>query len=421
MLFAGCAALSAGLSAQSLSLDQAYAAALKQSEKLGLQEQAMLQAREHVRQAWGSMAPTLNGSAYENWNFSPQGQYSSVAGASSLSQPILKASLNQPLFRGGREYAAIHLTRSLEDTEKMRLEEFKADLYSDVAAAYFLVQSNERDLGNLKEESDLFDERIKELKGRVQIGRSQNSEVLSVEAAAAALDAARAQIEGQLAVARENLAFLTGLGSEALLLEEPMADAFQEAGALEAAESGRPDVRLAESRLRSAEWNVGLNRGVHWPNLDFNANYSYYTQGIGAPAGQSGTNDSLWDAQILLTLPIFAGLQGVSKVREAESVELQAKLELALVRRQARQQLRVLALNAKSSTAQIVALKKAFQLSQRNYETQRHNYGLGLVSNLDVLQALISFQENRRSLDRAGFQLKNTVASLRAASYRLPH
>ena len=65
-------------------------------------------------------------------------------------------------------------------------------------------------------------------------------------------------------------------------------------------------------------------------------------------------------------------------------------------------------------------MEKATDATQKNYEAQRRDYRLGLVTNLDALQALTAFQENQRALDRARYAAKLNHLRLQAASARRP-
>ena len=69
---------------------------------------------------------------------------------------------------------------------------------------------------------------------------------------------------------------------------------------------------------------------------------------------------------------------------------------------------------------QLDALKVATDLAKRNYEAETHDYRLGLVTNLDVLTALTSFQEDQRALDRQRYTLLMDYEKLEASVARRP-
>ena len=124
--------------------------------------------------------------------------------------------------------------------------------------------------------------------------------------------------------------------------------------------------------------------------------------------------------QLALTLPLYAGGGTQSRVREAASQGTQAELNASQVRRQAEQEIRALHQAVTLDRSQLDALEKATEAARKNYEAQRHDYRLGLVTNLDALQALTAFQENQRALDRARYAAKLNHLRLQAASARRP-
>jgi outer membrane protein TolC len=109
-----------------------------------------------------------------------------------------------------------------------------------------------------------------------------------------------------------------------------------------------------------------------------------------------------------------------SRVSEAVSQQTQAELSLSQIRRQAEEEIRSAHQSVVYDRLQLDALEKATVAARKNYEAQRHDYRLGLVTNLDVLQALTAYQENQRALDRARFTEKTDYLMLQAAAMRRP-
>ena len=66
-------------------------------------------------------------------------------------------------------------------------------------------------------------------------------------------------------------------------------------------------------------------------------------------------------------------------------------------------------------------LQEAMSLSAKNYEQQLRDYRNGLVTNLDVLNALRDLSETRRGHDRLLFEAQMRRVQLDVASGRLPH
>ncbi|MDH4133774.1 MAG: TolC family protein, partial [Gammaproteobacteria bacterium] len=170
----------------------------------------------------------------------------------------------------------------------------------------------------------------------------------------------------------------------------------------------RPDVQSSQKRLAAARDNVKIAEGAHLPSLDLNGNYYFERPGY--------LNEIKWDVQLALTVPLFAGGSTQSKVREAASQASQAELSSSQARRQAEQEIRSLYESVTFGLSQLAALEKATEAARKSYEAQRREYQYGLVTNLDVLQALTTFQQNQRALDRARFTVKFDYQRLQAAA-----
>ena len=401
-----------GHAAEALTLDEYFAAALKRSEVVATQGELIRQAEEHYKQANSALRPTVNGVAsYTRQDPIPAGELSTST--SPNRQSLAKLTATQPLFRGFREFAALRQTKALLGAQDQDYRNARTQLFMDVTQNFYTVLSIEQDLKNFGEEINQNIDREKELNSRVRIGRSRIGEVLSVQSTISTLRAQVEQLQAQLGTAREAFAFLSGLASTTLLRDtedlpanlEPLDDYLAR---LEL----RPGVIAGRQRLSAARENTKVARGAHLPSLDLNANS--YLERTGNLRG------STWDVGIALTVPIYAGGLLQSKVSEAVSQRTQAELSASQVSRQAEQEIRSIYQSVVFDRSQLDALEKATESARKNYEAQRRDYRLGLVTNLDVLQALTAFQENQRALDRARYTSKLDYLKLQAAAVRRP-
>lgn len=395
---------------EALTLDGYFTAALTRSEVIATQSELIHQAEERYRQANASIYPTVSGLASYTWQDS---------GARDLTtnpthQSLARITASQPLFRGFREFAAMRQTQALLDAQGGDLQQARAQLLKDVAQNFYDVLTLEQDLLNLAEQINQYQQRAKELQDRVRIGRSRPGEVLTIQTAISTLRAQVEQRKAELGAAREAFAFLSGL---------PAATPLRDSEVLPAAELGtldehlarltlRPELKAAQLRQTAAQENVAVARGAHLPSLDLNANR--YLE-------RSGSLENVdWDVQLVLTVPLYDGGILQSRVREALSQNTQAENGTSQVRRQAEQEIRTLYQNIMFDRAQLEALEKATDAAQKNYSAQRRDYRLGLVTNLEVLQAQTTFQENERALDRARYNAKLNWLRLQVATVRRP-
>lgn len=398
--------------AQGMSLDQVYAAALKRSESTAIQLESVNQAEERYRQARSAVLPSLSASASGTW-MDPLPTGSASPNAQNY-QPYAKLTLSQPLFRGMREYAALRQGKDLLAAQQQDYRHARVQLYKDVLQNFYTVLSLESQIRNYQEEIRLNHEREADIRERVRIGRSPRSELLNLLSTISTLKATIQQLHGQLQVARQAFAFLSGLDAET-----PLQDSTRLPSRLEPLDSylsklvDRPDVHAARQRLQAANEGVKIARGERLPSLDLNANYYLKRPGY--------LNDSKWDLGLSITMPLYEGGAIGSKVREAESQRSQAQLTQSQVQRRAEQEIRSLYMQVNLVLDQVEALKAATEAARKSYQAQQHDYRLGLVSNLDVIQSLTAYQQNRRALDNAEYTARSDYLQLQASVLHLPN
>jgi outer membrane protein len=304
-------------------------------------------------------------------------------------------------------------TQALVGAQSEDYRNARVQLFKDVAQNFYDVVSFEQDLVNLEEQISQNLEREKELQARIRIGRSRVGEVLTVQARISTLRAEIEQLNAQLSVARDVFAFLSGLPTTT-----PLRDTEALPANLETLEAYlarlvlRPDVKSAQQRLTAAQENITVARGARLPSLDLNANRYLERKG--------SLEDVDWDVQLALTIPLYSGGSLQSQVREAVSQSTQAELDTSRVQRLAEQEIRSFYQTVLLDRRQLSALEAAADAARKNYEAQQRDYRFGLVTNLDVLQALTSYQENLRALDRARYTAKLDYLRLEAAAARRP-
>jgi outer membrane protein len=420
ILALGLVAIAFGISfAQApVNLDDCFRAALKQSRTLAGQHEVLAQAEEHYRQALAVMLPQVSA------NFTSFSQDTSsvvpLAGPSQTTtlpnQTTTKIVASLPLFRGFGLIAALQQTGRLSAAQKEAYRSAVYQLYSDTSSSFYLVLSLENDLKILQKEADLYADRITELEARVAIGRSRPTEVLTVQAAQAALAAQSEQVKSQISTARELLSFLTGFSAEIALSDTDVAPAG--AGSPETYTAdlfNLPDVKFASLNVEAADRAVGISTGALLPSVDIAGDYY-----LGRPAG--ALQNSKWDSTLTVSQPLFAGGYNVSKLTEAHSLLKQRQADYQNAINLARRNINSIYKQVSYDLLQAAKLKEAVDLAEKNYRAVSADYANGLIANLDVLQALASLQDISRSYNSSGYALKmdyNRLLSL-SALVKLP-
>jgi outer membrane protein len=388
-------------------LAECYQAALRRSEVIANSEQTIRQAEELFNQSVGLVLPTISGVASYQWQEPP----SSAVGAqvSPSAQPLVKLTAIQPLFQGFKEFAAMNQGRGLIAASTQDKRQAQTALYYDTANSYYAVLTYERDLDNVTAQLALYDKRIAELKEFENIGKSRSTEVLTAQAQRLTLMATSEQIKGLLRATREALAFVTGFENDVVLVdtfaEPPQA---KELKTYTDRINQRPDVQAEMARSRAADSAITVARSAHYPTLAAQGDWFFVRAG--------SLKDVHWDAILALSVPIFNGGVINSQVSQAISKRDQAESTLSRAKRLALQQIRTLHSNYQFDRNQWETYKEARQVAEQNFKQQTRDYKRGLVTNLDVLTSMTSFQETQRARDRTRYAMENDFENLEAAS-----
>ena len=388
-------------------LPQCYAWAQEQSESLHMQMEQIYQIEQQFKVALAAALPNLSFNASDKW------LDTGGAGSYTTPQPQVNFALSQTLFSGLREYAAMAASKHQGQAAELQLRHARALLFQDVSNAFYLITSLDAQLANDQMAVELFASRIKELNRFEDLGRSRHSEVVLAESQEAALEAQAEALKGQIAVARELLSFLTGKD----LSLTRLTDKLERLHALDPEESllarayDRTDVESLHKQMLAQEDQVRLAKGAWAPTVSFLGDY--YLKRM------AGLDSIRWDAGITAGLPLFAGGGQLAAVRQAESQVSQARYNFELGLRQARTQIHSRYMTLRAAVSSADAAEKAYLKADESYRLETKEYRLGLVTNLDVLQALNSLVSAKTIFDIDVVQTKLNLLQLKAATEEL--
>lgn len=393
-------------------LDQCYAWAKERSETLRMGEEGVRQLEQQFRQALAGALPAISFNASDKWLDTSRTTGGGVSAASP--QPQVNFSLSQTLFSGLREYSAMSAAKHLGRSADLQLKRARAALFRDVSGAFYLAVSLETQLADTRAAVALSADRVKELRERVALGRSRRSEVVLVESQLASLQAQAETQQGQIAVARELLSFLTGreLAGTALRDKLERLREVEPQDALLAHAGQRSDVRALHEAVIAGEAAARAAKGTWWPTVSLTGNY--YLKRVAA------LDPIKWDVGVAGSLPLFAGGGQLAGVRLAGSQLESARAAYELGLRQARSDIRSAAATLRAAVAVTDTSEKAYLKAEEAHRLVVQEYRLGLVNNLDVISALNSLVSAKSSYDSSAVQAKLELLKLKVATEELP-
>ncbi len=381
-----------------ISLFDAYALAVKNTERLAIEGEGVVQAGARYAQSIGAFLPRVYFRALQV--FPENKDRYGPAPRSSVS-----INARQPIFTGLDEWAQLKNARSEKSARGFELRHDAGSLLLDVAQSFFRIIETERGLKNKEEILDLTRKTLLELRRRAAVGKSRRSEALRTQAQLYRLEAEAKATTNDLARARLAFRTLTGITNEPVLLEPGLLP--EPGGEIERIDElveQRWDIKAAAEEAERASSEVYAAWGGHLPTVYIEGAYYLYYKKYSS-SSQSGSASSPargkdYYAGLGVELPLFSGGITVARVREAESAKRQAGLNLSLQRRLARREILDAHRELQSSGEQLEAFRKAYVAARENYQAVAGEYRLNLVTILDLLTSMSSLQSAHDDFER---------------------
>ena len=393
----------------SYTLTQCYQHALKRSDSIAQNTELIYQAEERIKQARGNFFPTLSVKASYLRQEVPPPTSAIATDITPADQTIASVTATQNLFRGFRDLASLKQRTGEEKASEALREQAKLQLFQDTLDAFYTVRTYECDILNYQNEIEANQQRKQELLNLKRLARAREADIVSVDSAIASLEAALESTYGLLDASRETLAFLTGLPTEIKLNDvESYPQELLPAESWITDIDKRPDIIQLQEELVIAEKRIEFTKSGHFPVLDAGADYYFKRPGI--------YDDINWDVFITINVPIFSGGITQSQIREATSAKREAAIKVSERKKQREYDVRSLYRTLVRIRSQVSKLAKASELSNKRYDLLIKDNRAGLATNIDVLQALATAYQTKRSYDHAQLAAKQSYLKLEVIS-----
>jgi multidrug efflux system outer membrane protein len=227
------------------------------------------------------------------------------------------------------------------------------------------------------------------------LGMASDLEVRQAESQVELARAAVARFTGFVAVDRNALDVLAGTTVPADLLPGELTTVTGIAGLSPGLPSdvllGRPDILVAEHRLKAANANIGAARAAFFPNITLTAGAGTRSPDL---SGLFKAGSGTWSFVPQIVAPIFAS----GSIRaNLEATKVEREIAVALYEKSIQNAFRevsdglalrtTLAAQQEAETALVMALEEAFRLSNARYEAGMDGYLLVLVAQRSLFAA----------------------------------
>jgi len=385
-----------------LTLAECYRLALKQSETIAINTMLIKEAEAHFVQALGELLPHVSFTSQDN-------KYDAVSTtvSSSTKTHERKFVLKQTLFSGFKEFAAMAGSASERGQRANEKERAQGLLLVDVANTFYLLVEEREDKKTLEIVKGALSERVAELKEREAVGRSRRSEVVNAEAQLYGVLADMELVKSQEAVVRQLLEFL--IGRQVIEIGDSRADTRGIDTGLDYTHKAaqRADVKAAKLAWAVEKKKAYVAKSGLLPTVSF--------EGHRYTARNTNPKSSQWDALLRVDVPIFEGTVTYGAIMEAVAKAKKSELEFQQTERRAILDIKDSCVRLQTAISRKDALERALNAAEENYDLQKKDYELNLVNNLEVLTAVQTLQNARRSFIHTLYETKRLYWQLCAA------
>ena len=435
-IFFACVSLFISLSANSQdrwTLQQCIDYAIKNNIQIKQSELSSQTDKYTLQQSEAYVLPSLNGSAYHGYNIGRAiDPFTNTFADSKVLSQNFSLSSSVTLFAGLQNYNNILQNQYNFAAGKYDLDKAKNSLALNVATGYLQVLFGEELAEVARSQADVTAKQEEQTKRLVEAGKLAKGSLLDIQAQMASDELSMVNAQNQLDISYLTLGQLLNLESiETFKIAKP--EIVMPADPSLVSTSSQiylsalgilPEIKSAESRLKSAEKTVAASKGGASPRLSLSGSYG---------TGYSGANKELptfnfagykptgavtdsggmvyspsyvassapvvksFDEQfkqnvnksfgLRLTIPLFNGLQTKTNISKAKIQEQNADYNLQLAKLQLLKTIQQAYADAGAALKKYYATLKAHDAILESFSYAEQKFNLGVVNALDYVTA----------------------------------
>jgi len=404
-----------------VTLEQAVRSALDHYQPYHIVQETLSQLQQQRKQALSAILPTLTlGGAYTQ---RPGAQYSTTNVFPSQqvllyprTDQLLNFTLSQPLFTGGRAVGGFKEATALMHAGEESVKQNREELLMNVAQAFYGVLKAHKRAELFEAERQRLEEHRREAEARVKVGDATKTVFLRAEAELAGAQAALVRARSDELIAREQLAVLTDLPSDAALAtpSAQVAPAISDSLVTDA-QLHRPEWLSSRYEEQAAERQVQVARAGFLPTLSLQLTYQIERQ---TPDTAFFISPNQY-ATLQLQFPLFEGGLQLAKMREAYSQLRSATLNTEYLQVSIRAEVRNAMRDVQTLAGVVEQFTAQVAFARENYELTSRQFAVGLATNIDVLDANSTLLSAEQQLADATFDHDLAVLRLYKSLGRL--
>ena len=381
------------------SLEDFFTAALDYSPRMRIAEESLNIGAARKQAATGQLLPQVqaNGSVSDNRRgVGPQ--------VENFDGQRYSVQLNQVLFNW-RAFSARKQALLVEDQLEAQYYYELATVLTDVADRYFTVLQAQDALDSIASELEAVQNQLDQIQSLYDRQLAQITDLYQAQASLAAVRSQQLQLQSELAIAEESLRSVSGIDVGDLYQLQADAEIPEVEENIdycaEQARVNNQQIEASEYALQAADERISERRGSYMPEVSFIAQRQDSDLGFDNRT-QPRTETTYYGLNV--SIPIYAGGANRAQVREAQSQRNIAENELRQVELETNESVRTAYLQVQSSASRTESAQILAESTALSAEAMQQGFNLGVVTSVDLLNALRDQFQAERDFQRARYE-----------------
>ena len=358
-----------------------------------------------------ALLPNLNASLSDNTNFGRNiDPVTNQITIDRVRNNNFSLSTSLTLFNGFQSINNIRKNNFDYLSSKYDAEKIANDISVNIVTAYLQLLYNTDLVEVSQQKVDVSELQVKRIAKMVEVGSLPKGDLLNTESQKAQEELQLINAQNQRDIAKLNLMQLLDLSvSESFDIVQLEVDIDENYSTVDnqavysLALENLPDVKSAETKLKSSERSLAISQGARSPRLSLSAsvgtlysdaNKRLVYDSLGAiPTPQDYPfedqfNDNVSQAiSLSLSIPIFNNWQANSSISLAKIGVLQAQYSLQEAKNNLRKTIEQAQNDARSAQKKYIASKKSVAFQEESFQYTQNKYDLQLVNSYDYNNA----------------------------------
>lgn len=349
----------------------------------------------------------------------PPAPVSVVLSPTILDNYTLRATVQQPLWTGGKLSGAIDAAKENAVASEFDLKKDRADVIYNITAAYWnLYRAREAksfvDSNVAQVKAHLVDAQNLQRQGMITQNDLMKVQVQLSDAQVRAIDADNMV---RMALYALNNTLGLPLQTEITIMSQlqPRDRSFGSIDTLVAqAIDNRPELAAMQARVRASEAGVTAARGGWWPQIAVVGNYNYLNPNSRYFPLVKQFKDS-WDVSVSASLDIWNWLQTANQSAQASAQLSQAREGLAMLNDGVTLEVTQNYLGIQKARERATVSQQGVVQAEENYRIMKGKYAQGMAANSELLDAEVALLQSRLNLVQSLVDYELAIAGLTRA------